>query len=223
MRSITTKHANHSPRSTRSQRLPSNETPITGSQIQPRSEDDREAAAKTRDGKRNTLLHRFYEPLVLLYVLDRTQGDHILRPGPEKLPSGDLPVEELRRRFFDELSYVCDYDKGGDTATAIAAASTPLTYYIASNKDSRLTVEPFLRRLLLQLGGLYDLDSQRLREAEDSILQDCVDFSEKRVNTYLKNLHLSLTDCLTASPEDPVVRGEIVFPSSLSLCLLQVR
>jgi OTT_1508-like deaminase len=127
------------------------------------------------------------------------------------LPSGDFPTEELQRRFLDSLSYVCDYKKGGDTTTAIAAASAPLTYYIASNKDSRHKVEPFLRDLLSRLGGLYNLDSQRLRDAESSILRDCVDFSEKRVNKYSDSLQKSLTECLEASSEDLVIRGEESF------------
>src|SRR4051812_22766659 len=136
-----------------------------------------EATSRTQEGKRRTLLHRFYEPLVLLYVLDPTQGDHILRQDPERLPSGEISLLELRRRLLDSLSYVCDFDKGGDTTTAIAATSTPLTYYVASNKNPAEQVVPFLRSLLRQLGELYGCDDQRLSESESSILRYCVEFS----------------------------------------------
>jgi hypothetical protein len=150
--------------------------------------------SRVQDGKRTKLLHRFYEPLVLLYVLDRTQGDHISRQDPERLASGEISLPELRRRLLDSLSYVCDFDKGGDTITAIAA-SAPLTYYVASNKNPAEEVVPFLRRLLARLGELYDFDPQRLRESESSILDYCVNFSEMRVRTYWKFLGESLTRC----------------------------
>src|SRR5277367_545111 len=136
-------------------------------------------SSRAQEGKRKTLFHRFYEPLVLLYVLDRTQGDHISRQDPERLPSGDISLQELQRRFLDALSYVCDFDKGGDTTTAIAAAPAPLTYYVASNEDPVEETVPFLRSLLMRLGGLYNLDPQRLSESENSILKYCVNFSEK--------------------------------------------
>ena len=167
-----------------------------------------EASSRTQDGKRRTLFHRFYEPLVLLYVLERTQGDHISRQDPERLPSGELSLPELRRRFFDSLSYVCDFEKGGDTTTAIAAAPVPLTYYVASNKNPARQVVPFLRSLLEQLGGLYDCDDQLLRESESRILRDCVDFSERRVRKYLKLLRDSLAKCRNDSPGASVAHGK---------------
>ena len=167
-----------------------------------------ETSSRTQDGKRRTLFHRFYEPLVLLYVLDRTQGDHISRQDPERLPSGEFSLSELQRRFFDSLSYVCDFDKGGDTATAIAAASEPLTYYVASNKNPADQVVPFLRSLLEQLGGLYNCDDQLLSESESRILRYCVDFSGRRVRQYLKFLRDSLTKCRNDSPDASVAHGK---------------
>jgi len=161
-----------------------------------------------QNGKRIKLLHRFYEPLVLLYVLDRTQGDHISRQDPERLPSGEVSLEELRRRLLDSLSYVCDFDKGGDTITAIAAASAPLTYYVATNNNSVEEVVPFLRSLLMRLGALYNFDPQRLSESESSILEYCVDFSEKRVKTYWNLLRDSLAKCRQDLEEASVAHGK---------------
>ena len=167
-----------------------------------------ETFSRTQDGKRRTLLHRFYEPLVLLYVLDRTQGDHLSRQDPKRLPSGEFSLPELRRCVLDSLAYVCDFDKGGDTITAIAAASAPLTYYVASNKDPAEQVVPFLRSLLEQLGELYNCDDQQLSESESSILKYCVDFSEKRVKTYWKQLVDSLTRCQKDLQEPLVAHGK---------------
>ena len=165
-------------------------------------------SSRAQEGKRKKLLHRFYEPLVLLYVLDRTQGDHILRQDPERLPSGEISLQELQRNLLDALSYVCDFDKGGDTTTAIAAASAPLTYYVASNKDAAEEAVPFLRSLLMRLGELYNVDPQRLSESENSILKYCVDFSGKRVKTYWRFLRDSLTKCRNDSLEAEVAQGK---------------
>lgn len=164
-------------------------------------------SSRTQDGKRKKLFHRFYEPLVLLYVLDRTQGDHISRQDPERLPSGEISLPELQRRLLDALSYACDFDKGGDTTTAIAV-SEPLTYYVASNENSAEEVVPFLRSLLRRLGELYEVDPQRLSESENSILEYCVDFSEKRVQTYWRLLRESLTKCRKDPLEASVAQGK---------------
>lgn len=161
-----------------------------------------------QDGKRKKLFHRFYEPLVLLYVLDRTQGDHVSRQDPERLPSGEISLQELQRRLLDALSYVCDFDKGGDTITAIAAASAPLTYYVATNENSAEKAVPFLHSLLRRLKELYDVDPRRLSESERSILEYCVDFSEKRVQTYWKFLKESLTQCRNEFLEASVAQGK---------------
>ena len=170
-----------------------------------------DTSPRAQDGKRKKLLHRFYEPLVLLYVLDRTQGDHISRQDLERLPSGEISLEELQRRLLDSLSYVCDFDKGGDTITAIAAASAPLTYYVATNNNSVEKVVPFLRSLLAQLGELYDFDPQRLSESESSILEYCVDFGEKRVKTYWRLLRESLKKCRKDLLEASVAHGKWFF------------
>jgi hypothetical protein len=167
-----------------------------------------ETSSRTQDGKRRTLFHRFYEPLVLLYVLDPTQGDRISRQDPERLPSGEISLPELRRRLFDSLSYLCDYDKGGDTTTAIATASEPLTYYVASNKDPVVRVVPFLRSLLQQLGELYNCNDQLRSESESRILKYCVDFSERRVRKYSKLLRDSLAKCRKDSPDASVTHGK---------------
>jgi len=168
-------------------------------------------SSRTQDGKRKKLFHRFYEPLVLLYVLDRTQGDHISRQDPERLPSGEVSLEELQRRLLDSLSYVCDFDKGGDTITAIAAASGPLTYFVASNNNSVEDVVPFLHSLLAQLKELYDFDPQRLSEAESSILEYCVNFSEKRMKKYWRLLRESLAKCRKELLEASVAHGKWFF------------
>lgn len=146
-------------------------------------------------GKRKRLLHRFYEPLVLLFVLDRTQGDHLARPTSERLPLGEITAQELRRRLLDSLSYLCDFDKGGDTTTAIGVASTPLTYFVSCNKTPKRQVTSFLQSLLTRLESVYKQDSRQRIVSENEILRYCVDFSEKRLNTYKGLLQGALEKC----------------------------
>ena len=95
---------------------------------------------------------RFYEPLVLLYVLDRYGKGRISRSVSEdSTPSSE--VQELRRDFPDSLAYTCDYEKGGDTVTAIALESRPagLTHWIASNKNCTNRTLHFLQGIIRAL------------------------------------------------------------------------
>lgn len=59
------------------------------------------------------LLSQFYEPLFLLNVLGQTRGEHTT-------VHSDLSDERSRRRrLLRNLAYVCNYDKGGSSCTAI--------------------------------------------------------------------------------------------------------
>ena len=71
------------------------------------------------------LRSRFYEPLVLLHVLDRTGELRISRCPSEDRVTDNLQLRELRRTFLDQLAYVCDHVKGGDTVTAMALEAQP--------------------------------------------------------------------------------------------------
>lgn len=161
-------------------------------------------------GTRNTLLHRFYEPLVLLYVLDPVQGDHVY-PGTDRLPPRELGTKELRRRFLDSLSYVCDYEKGGDTVTAISVTNGP-TYHVASNQQTTKEVKDFLSTLLSQLAHMPDLPPNEQDSLERSLIDKCAQFSHSRIETYWKllkrALHTSLERCNAAGDDHPMVQSE---------------
>lgn len=162
-------------------------------------------------GKRNKILHRFYEPLVLLYVLDQVQGDH-LYPDTDRLPVNDLNRKELRRRFLNSLSYICDHEKGGDTMTAISVADGPLTYYIACNKTPKLRVKQFLKSILSQLSFMYDQQPGIQNEVETSILTACVAFSEKRIKTYWKFLQGGLEKSIASCQDEAVAESKFSSP-----------
>lgn len=154
------------------------------------------AKARTSSG-RNKLLHRFYEPLVLLFALDRVQGDHLYSES-DRLPLDDITDKELRRRFLNSLSYICDYEKGGDTTTAIGAAGSPLCYYVASNKTPPEKVKTFLESVFSQLEQIYDMDCEERISIEKKLLQSCTRFSERRIRTYWRFVQLAMADCSEA-------------------------
>ena len=158
---------------------------------------------KCQPNKRNKVLHRFYEPLVLLHVLDRIQGDHVPRQRENSAPPEHASRTELRRRFLESLAYVCDYEKGGDTMTAIFVSSAPLTYHIASNKFLPETNEvvPFLDSVLKQLRAT----THSTARTERYILEKCVAFSNKRISKYWRSLQNSLKMCRKATSDVEVL------------------
>lgn len=64
------------------------------------------------------LRSRVYELLVFLYVLDRIGELRVSRYPSEDRVTDHLQLRELRRIFLDQLAYVCDQIKGGDTIIA---------------------------------------------------------------------------------------------------------
>lgn len=167
------------------------------------------ASQKASGNGRNKMLHRFYEPLVLLQILDTVQGDHIPRQRTDASSHEAGSRTELRRRFLDALANICDHEKGGDSMTAIFVATAPLKYYIACNKPlcAENKVVPFLRSILLQLGRPAELE----KDAEEQILARCVDFSRKRISTYKNFLISALDDCHKSSPDSGVAQGKLCF------------
>ena len=139
-------------------------------------------------------MHRFYEPLVLLYVLDRTQGDRLTRTIADNSME-EAPVREVRRRFLDALSYICDFEKGGDTMTAIFVATEPLTYYFAQNKTPNQDAVGFLRGILNRLALYYNQNDEQQGRAAKEILEKAVSASKKRLSTYRRSLRVSLSKC----------------------------
>jgi hypothetical protein len=59
---------------------------------------------KPRLDPRERQLSRFYEPLVLLYTLGSTRGEHTAAALSPDENICELPLKELRRRFLDELA-----------------------------------------------------------------------------------------------------------------------
>jgi hypothetical protein len=65
------------------------------------------------------LLSRFYEPLILLCTLGRTRGEHRAE-FPRSADVNSWPLKYARRLVLNQLAFLCDYDTGGDSVTAIS-------------------------------------------------------------------------------------------------------
>ncbi|KIW18408.1 hypothetical protein PV08_02696 [Exophiala spinifera] len=128
------------------------------------------------------LLRRFYEPLTLLRVMDPTRGAQ--RPDL----TSDRGLDEqskLWRNFLDQLAFVCDSEKRGDTVAAIAAQRSfehPI-FSLASNSKSRSEARGHLCWVLAALGQIHTNEKPRL-QVEDEIRTRCIDFSHQRIQTY---------------------------------------
>jgi hypothetical protein len=144
---------------------------------------------------------RFYEPLVLLHVLDRSDQQRVSRCPSEDPLTPQLQLRELRRTFLDQLAYVCDYVKGGDTVTAIALEAQPsgVTFWVASNIEPSARTISFLRGILCTLQGLATSPSEDLKTVvEDEITRSCIAFNLKRVKAYQILMQKPLQQCLTS-------------------------
>jgi hypothetical protein len=146
------------------------------------------------------LQKRFYEAVVLLNVLSKSQGDHIDENplGPAAEPSDLVNSGEIRRNFLKQLAYICDSEKGGDTTTAISAEQTPqgVVLWIASNKRSishERKVKEFLDGILQRL--CY-LQKDQEDDVEQYIVAKSVEFCSKRLVDYQKLLKPSLSLCI---------------------------
>jgi hypothetical protein len=133
----------------------------------------------------------FYEPLVLLYTLGRTRGEYSCATLSAHENVCHLPLKEVRRRFLNELAYMCDYDKGGDTVTAIGLESTPQRYvfWVASNSCPKRKIIPFLESLLATLKNTLGATGKQSTQSVEEMAIRCVGFATPRIKKYKSHLN----------------------------------
>ena len=152
----------------------------------------------SRHDPHDKLTRRFYETLVLQHVLGSTRGDHIPRHPPDVQDEEELDGISLRRDFLDKLAFVCDYEKGGATVTAIALQQTPaaVIFWIAANEDVKSKVKPFLETILSSLERLHSKPAESIiKEAEDKVFRCAVEFGKSRIKAYLRCMKEPLAKC----------------------------
>ena len=143
-------------------------------------------------------MKRFYEALVLQHVLGITRGDHIPRPLPDVQDAEELDGISLRRNFLEKLAFVCDYEKGGASVTAIALQQTPaaVIFWVAANEDVKSKVKPFLETILSSLERLHSKPAGSvIKEAEDEVFRRAVQFGKSRIKAYMRCMKEPLDEC----------------------------
>lgn len=137
--------------------------------------------------RRNKLINRFSEPLILLRAIGQVRGER-------------TPVEQffgseqcVRRRFLRNLCYVCDYMKCGDGTTAMALEERPGMYtsWVAANVDISLKAVPFVEGILRDLGKLLGQVSNETGITPDNFEKRCVEFAWCRIKKELRLLKVA--------------------------------
>jgi hypothetical protein len=133
------------------------------------------------------LLKRFYEVLVLLRVLGQVQGQKVSGETFDDSDIDRMQTVELRRKVMYHLCVMCDFQKGGDSVTAIAMENLPSgpTYWLGVNGCLK-KIKTFLNEILeiLQGQGL----STEPTPLEDKLFHKFVLFQRTRIKEYWKLL-----------------------------------
>ncbi|KAK1143894.1 hypothetical protein N8T08_006009 [Aspergillus melleus] len=139
------------------------------------------------------LLSRFYEPLFLLAALGQTRGEHTPKPP-------DLGLEHTqRRRFLRNLAYICDFQKGGASCTAIGLEddATCYRFWVACNRAD----DQVLGFLSVALSHLKDFSDENSEDAEVdktktlAFVKFCLSFAESRIKNEIQLLYKAINEC----------------------------
>lgn len=142
------------------------------------------------------ILSRFYEPLILLCTLGRTRGEHRPADFPRSADVTIWPLKYVRRLFLNQLAFLCDYDTGGDSVTAISIQHTPQEriFLIAANICPSRKIVPFVQNCVLLLK--YAAESRvAIDEAIDLFLAACIDHAKPRIKAYSRFFTRQLNAC----------------------------
>ncbi|KAI8944734.1 hypothetical protein F4801DRAFT_172088 [Xylaria longipes] len=140
------------------------------------------------------LWNRFYEPLILLRVLGQTRGDHSPRLQEQPL-----------YRVLNNLSYLCDYDKGGSTTTAIGLEDDPAKYkfWVASNDAKKAAANAkFLKYALSDVKAIITVAERSRTEAAERFICRCLGHAKKRIEKEVKLLRREIQNCIVQKPGD---------------------
>lgn len=151
------------------------------------------------------LLSRFYEPLIFLRVLEKSGRE------PTPRPSDLNAAEATRRKFLRNLSFICDYERGGNTCTAIGLedSSTCYTFWVASNEgQEKITL--FLEFVLDFLKCINFSPERKSQQNAADFSEHCVDFANKRIEKEKKCLFAAIRDCCQALSCERGNRGIIL-------------
>ena len=146
--------------------------------------DDRITHLSTPNAK---LMHRFYEPLQLLVILNADRGS-----GEVDLPANPRSRETrmIWRRFLDDVSWLCDNKHGGETVSAVAAQSLSdgNKFWLVSKSERSFD---HLSWVLTELKAVDGSTDEEVLVIGMAIAEKSVLFSKDKVKNYLKFLKIA--------------------------------
>lgn len=149
------------------------------------------------------VLSRFYETLILLSLIGSVQGPHLaINHDPSSLSA-------TRRRFLRNLAFVCDFDKGGRSTSAIAVEEDVNCYrfWLASNEGADDRVAEFLASVLEKLRHIVGLPLDEREGHEAEFAERCANFSSLRLRKETRILENTARRCRTFAEADPTHYG----------------
>ncbi|EXF73214.1 hypothetical protein CFIO01_05574 [Colletotrichum fioriniae PJ7] len=165
-------------------------------------------ALKPRMEPYTRLLFRLYEALSLLFIIRPIGGPHVVSQ------LGNYTVQDVRRRFLKNLAFLCDYKKGGSTATAIAVENCYDCYvfWVASNEGAGDKVVDFLKDVLNSLRMFCEPINELDRAtAEEVLLVRCTAFASDRLRQEARILRNSARKCrLSLENSDEEIDARLV-------------
>ena len=163
------------------------------------------------------LMMRFYEPLVLQHALGPTRGDRIQCEPLDNQDESELDDGKLRRSFLNNLAYICDFERGGATVTAIALEQrvAGVVFWVVANENVKDKVVKTLEEILKGLAGLDGTTREREERVEERTFRYAAKLGMPRLKSYRKAMQESLKKCLRildSEPESEQDKGELVIP-----------
>ncbi|UQC87193.1 uncharacterized protein CLUP02_12695 [Colletotrichum lupini] len=188
--------------------VPHSTTPFSGSQLSTQEEKSRKMALTPRMEPYARLRYRLYEALLLLSIIRPIVGPHVVSQ------LGTYTTQDVQRRFFKNLAFLCDYRKGGRTATAIAVENRYDCYvfWVASNEGAGDKVVGFLEDVLKTLRVFCEPINELDRAtAEVALVVRCTAFASDRLRQEARILRNSARKCrLSLEDSDEEIDARVV-------------
>ncbi|KAK1998018.1 hypothetical protein LX36DRAFT_749342 [Colletotrichum falcatum] len=146
------------------------------------------------------LLFRLYEVLVLLSILRPVSGSHLVTR------LGNYTLQDARRRFLRNLCFLCDYQKGGDSTTAMAVEEREDCYvfWVSSNEGPGEEVTRHLGDVLCHVQRFVNRSEDRAA-SEGALMAICTTFASPRITQLtriLRNASIKCRVCLEGAQEE---------------------
>lgn len=142
-------------------------------------------------------LHRFYEPRVLLSIIDPTRGRE---EAQSLLMQGSQQFQSFWRHFLDGSSWLCDNKHGGQTVSSIAAESLPsgTAFCLATKNEITLA---HLQWVVKVLDDLRETSSTGKKQCRATNCGKVYLLSKNKVRTYGRFLASNLAKALLIEPK----------------------